>query len=258
MRVHLVQHDIAWEDRAANLRRVSELLRGAPIGAGDLVILPEMFDTGFSFAVERTADGRGETAAFLSRLAAERGATVLGGTTAPGEGADGRARNRALAFGPGGGEIARFDKLHPFSIGGEAERIAPGERAAVFPWAGLTVAPAICYDLRFPEQFRAGVDIGADAFAVIANWPAARIAHWRALAIARAIENLAYVFAVNRVGRDPSLEYPGGSLAVGPRGDVLAEAGPGERVLSVEIDAAEPRRWREKFPALRDRRPIGG
>lgn len=118
----------------------------------------------------------------------------------------------------------------------------------------LMVCPAICYDLRFPELFRAGLALGAQAYALGANWPAERAHHWRALIIARAIENQAFVFAVNRVGCDPALEYAGGSLIVSPMGDVLAEGDDTVRVISAEISPGEVHAWREKFPAWRDGR----
>jgi predicted amidohydrolase len=114
------------------------------------------------------------------------------------------------------------------------------------------VCPAICYDLRFPELFRLGLLKGAEVYALGANWPDARQAHWRALLIARAIENQAFVLGVNRTGRDPHLNYAGGSIAVGPQGEVLGELAAEEAVLSVEIAPREVHAWREKFPAWKD------
>jgi predicted amidohydrolase len=118
----------------------------------------------------------------------------------------------------------------------------------------LKVCPAICYDLRFPELFRRGLLMGAEVFAIGSNWPANREFHRRALSIARAIENQAFVLSVNRTGRDPGLEYPGGTLAISPRGEVLGELGSEEGVMSVEIDPGDVRRWRSVFPAWRDHR----
>jgi len=249
VRAHLLQLDLAWEDPAENRRRAERALEGAAVEPGDLVALPEMYATGFSLNVETTADDDGENAAFLGRLARERGATVVGGVTARGTE---KARNRLLVFGPGGEELARYDKIHPFSFGREHERFEGGDAVVTFDWNGLTVCPAVCYDLRFPELFRAGLEAGAEAFVVIANWPAARKAHWRALALARAIENQAFVLAVNRTGDDPHLPYEGGSLAAGPEGEVLGELGAEPGVLSVAVDPGGLRAWRERFPAWRD------
>jgi omega-amidase len=119
------------------------------------------------------------------------------------------------------------------------------------------VCPAVCYDLRFPELFRIGLSKGAEAFAIGANWPEARQAHWRTLLIARAIENQAFVLGVNRTGSDPALRYAGGTIAVGPRGEVLGELEAEEGVLSTGVDVSEMRKWREVFPAWRDGRLMG-
>ncbi len=254
MRAHLVQFDIAWEDKGANHRRVAEMVAAADVGPGDLILLPEMFDTGFSLNVERTHDGDGSSARFLADLARLKRVFVQAGVTALGP--DGLGRNRALVFSPEGAEIARYDKIHPFSFGREPERFAGGERVLTWEWRAegesLLVCPAICYDLRFPELFRAGLGLGAQAIAIGANWPAERATHWRALAIARAIENQAFVLGVNRCGQDPHLRYSGGSIAVGPDGAILAEAGAEEAVLSVEVGLEAVEAWRAKFPAWRD------
>lgn len=258
MRAHLVQTDIAWEDRAANFERVQGLVADAAVSAGDLVLLPEMFDSGFSLNIELTADTSGTTAAFLSELATRYACFVHAGTTSIGP--DARGRNRAITFGPGGLPIGVYDKMHPFTYGREGERFARGDAPAT--WSiprqdgrEAVVCPAVCYDLRFPELFRAGLRLGAELFTVIANWPAGRREHWQALLIARAIENQAIVLGVNRCGRDPFLSYLGGSIAVDAQGHVLAEAEAGEQVLSVSLDWARLDRWRQEFPAWRDQHP---
>lgn len=257
MRVHLVQLDIAWENRAANLASVRQLLSDSPPQAGDLVLLPEMFDSGFSFNLETTADRRDESLQFLRSLAAGFRTYVLAGRTILGP--DGRGRNRATAFGPDGAVLAEYDKIHPFSFGKENERFSGGDRVVTFPWladesTGLRVCPAVCYDLRFPELFRRGLSEGAEVFAIIANWPAPRAAHFRALTIARAMENQAYAFFVNRVGRDPNAEYAGGSLVVSPMGEVIAEGDDRQRIVSAAVDTGAVHAWRNAFPAWRDRR----
>ncbi len=255
MRAHLVQLDIAWEDRDANVRRVRDLVRRADPHAGDLVVLPEMFDSGFSMRVDRTADD-GRTLEAMRTLATDLGVWVVGGRTVPPVGG-GKARNRASVLDPDGDLTCEYDKVHPFGFGKEPEVIEGGNRSAVFEWAAgddpLRVGLAICYDLRFPELFRAlTLRHEAEALVVIANWPRARHAHWRTLAIARAIENQAYLLAVNRAGNDPHLSYAGGSIAVGPKGDLLGEFGEDEGVLSVALDPEAVRSWRAEFPALRD------
>lgn len=262
MRAHLVQMDIAWENQPANRQKVEALLAGATTQPGDLVVLPEMFDTGFSFNLAATADREGRTLAFLRGLAAGRRVTVHGSRTVMGE--DGRGRNLATAVGPDGAVLCEYEKVHPFTLGSpsEAQHFAAGERVVSYGWndeAGrerARVCPAICYDLRFPELFRIGMLSGAEVFAIGSNWPSNREFHRRTLSIARAIENQAFVLSVNRCGRDPALEYPGGTLAVSPRGEVLGELGGEEGVLSVPIDMDDLRRWRGVFRAWKDARLI--
>lgn len=246
--------DIAWEDKQANYDRVERLVAKAGPVRGDLILLPEMFDTGFSFNVERTADSDLATLNYLKQLAADLEVYVQGARTVQGPG--GRGENRATVIGPDGEVLADYTKIHPFSLGKEHERFPGGMEVVTYPLRNgedsVTVCPAICYDLRFPELFRIGLTQGAGMYAIGANWPQARAMHWRALLIARAIENQAFVLGVNRTGSDPNLTYAGGSIAIGPRGDVLGELGPEEAPLSVEVDPAELRMWREKFPAWRD------
>jgi len=254
MRAHLVQFDIAWEDPAENFRRVDRLVGGADIDEGDLVVLPEMFDTGFSFDTDRTADRDGATARFLSELADDLGCLVQGGRTVRTCVADHcrPARNMATVFGPGGKLVAEYAKVHPFTFGGEDAAFEGGDGIVLYEWAGVKVCPAVCYDLRFPELFRLGLLAGAEVFCFGANWPAARAGHWRALSIARAIENQGYVLGVNRVGADPNVAYVGGSIAVDPKGEAVGELGDEPGVLSVAVEPGAVRAWREAFPAWRD------
>lgn len=258
MRAHLVQLDIAWEEKAKNYARVRSLLESVAIEPGDLIVLPEMFDTGFSLNVETTNDRDSATQLFLAALATDRRAYVYGGFTL--RRIDGRGLNRAHVYAPDGEKLCAYDKIHPFSFGRESERFVGGGRVVTGAWETggerLNLCPAICYDLRFPELFRRGLQRGAEVFVIGANWPAPRAAHWRALLIARAIENQAFVLGVNRCGADPHLEYAGGSLAVAPTGEILADAGENECVVSVEVDAKSLRNWRETFPAWKDWKPF--
>jgi omega-amidase len=251
--MHIVccQLNTVWEDKPASFARAEALLRDAAIVPGSLVLLPEMFATGFSLDVAKIADDAdGATTQFLARMAKDLGIYLMGGlvTTAP----DGRGRNEAALFGPDGSELARYCKMHPFSFGGETKRYGCGDTPIVFDWHGVTVAPFICYDLRFPEVFRSALLRGTQIYTVIANWPAAREAHWIALLKARAIENQAYVAAVNRCGDDPKLHYSGHSLIIDPRGEVLADAGNGEGIISAEIDLDALLAYRRDFPAIDD------
>ena len=253
MRVYCCQLDTAWENPSANHARVRALLDAALPEPESLVVLPEMFATGFSMNVAKiAADDSAQTMQFLSTTARDLCICLIGGLVI--RAADGRGLNQAVAFDPSGREIARYSKLHPFTFAGESAHYAPGEAIVTFNLNPFTVAPFICYDLRFPEAFRSAVRRGADLFPIIANWPAARESHWVALLRARAIENQAYVVGVNRSGKDPTNSYSGRSLIIDPRGDVLAEAGSGETVLHADLDWENLRAYRASFPVLRDAR----
>ncbi len=260
MNIYCCQLDIVWEDKEANYRKVEALLVAARPHRDSLVLLPEMFATGFSMNVagiaEDSADG--PTVQFLSRQAAELGVYLVGGFAT--RGGDGMGRNVLAVFGPDGRRAADYTKIHPFSIGEESRHYAGGDRVRTFAWATATVAPFICYDLRFPEVFRHATRAGAEVIVAIANWPAARAEHWVTLLRARAIENQAYVAGVNRCGNDPKLAYTGRSSIVDPHGNTLADAGAEERVIGAEIDLPALREYRQRFPVLRDMRPtfLGG
>lgn len=249
--VFAVQLDIAWEDRAANFHKVEALLDATPPAAGSLVVLPEMFASGFSMdlAVTRQDAARADEA-FLARLARKHGVYVAGGVVSPGSGEMGR--NEAVVFSPDGALIARYTKIHPFSLGGEAQGHEAGTEIVTFPWNGFTVAPFVCYDLRFPEIFRAAARRGANLFVVMALWPVKRQQHWLTLLQARAIENQAYAVGVNRVGREPDFLYAGRSVVVDPHGVVVADAGEREQVLAATVELEVVMGWRHDFPALRD------
>jgi predicted amidohydrolase len=149
--------------------------------------------------------------------------------------------------------MARYVKQQPFGAAESAVHEA-GSETVVFGLGEFTMAPLVCYDLRFPELFRAAARRGADLFVVIAAWPAIRIDHWRTLLRARAIENMAFVIGVNRTGREPSGECGGCSVIIDPRGEIIAEAGRDETILTAEIFHASVAAWRAEFPALRDAR----
>jgi omega-amidase len=253
MKIFCCQHDIIWENKAANHAKVRALLEAAKIPRGSLVLLPEMFSSGFSMNVQGIAEaGARESEKFMASLAQEMGVTILGGAVVVGP--DGRGRNQSITFSPEGKELARYSKMQPFSLGGELQHYTPGGELVSFSWGRFTVAPFICYDLRFPELFRAAAQRGAQLITVIANWPVTRIHHWITLLQARAIENQAYVAGVNRCGTDPRYGYNGRSIIVSPHGDILADAGNGESVIGAELDLAALLKWRNDFPALRDMR----
>lgn len=271
MLAHLVQFDIVWEDKPRNFAQTEDLVASANVKPGELIVLPEMFDTGFSSNVASTHDQDALTLTYLRELAQRTGAIVHGSRT--GLNADGRGLNLATIVGPDGSVLCEYAKAHLFPLSGatsaEADTFAPGQRIETYTWTqtpsgsvgrgthtgdeSITVCPTICYDLRFPELFLHGLRAGAGLFVVASNWPSARETHRKALSIARAIENQAYVLSVNRCGHDPHLPYAGGTLAIDPRGEIIGELKDQPGVLSVEIDPREIRRWRDIFPAWRSR-----
>jgi len=254
MQVYAAQLDIVWHDKAANHAKVDRLLDRAGVGPGALIVLPEMFATGFSMDVERVADAQHETERFLLETARRRKVAVIGGIV--GRDASGKGVNEAMIAFPDDRPPLRYQKMQPFTLGGEAEHYAAGEKILLFEWQGFQIAPFICYDLRFPEHFREAVRQGAHALAVIANWPAAREEHWATLLRARAIENLCYVIGVNRCGKDPKFAYSGKSQILGPRGGEIDGLGAAEGVLSASLNLPALLEWRKDFPALQDMRPL--
>lgn len=253
MKIYCVQFDIAWENKAQNFARVETLLTQAHPEPGSLVLLPEMFATGFSMNVATIEEGPGgETERFLSGAAKNFRAFLLAGVVT--KGSDGRARNQSLVINPEGRELARYSKMQPFTPGGETQHYAAGVAPLLFDWQGWAVSPFICYDLRFPEHFRTATRLGAQLLTVIASWPVARIQHWVTLLQARAIENQCYVAGVNRCGSDPQLRFSGRSIIVSPKGEILADAADGEGVISAEVSLDELKAYRKELPFLADMR----
>jgi predicted amidohydrolase len=250
MHVHLVQYDIVWQDKPASHALADALIDAAKVAPDGLIVLPELGDTGFSFDLDAIVDDRSQV--WAAALARRTGCWVQHGWAqrAP----SGRGLNVAGLFDPRGALLGTAHKLHPFSVGKEHEVYDAGDALILLDVAQTCVCPLTCYDLRFPGAFRKAALAGAEMFTVGASWPDRRSHHWRALVIARAIENQAIVAAVNRTGNDPTLSYAGGSLIVSHDGEVLAEAGSDECVLSAEVDLDALRRWRRTFPCLRDAR----
>lgn len=252
MQVIGVQLDMQWEEVEANRRQVVDLLAEEDVPPGSLIVLPEMFEHGFSMNARKTSqESDPSSEEFLRNLAKQYDSAVLAGIVGPLD-AKGVASNLAVAFAPDGAELVRYRKMQPFSLAGERESYGRGDSWKTFQWQGISIAPFICYDLRFPELFRPAAIAGAELIIVIACWPAVRSEHWVRLLQARAIENLAYTFGVNRTGNEPGLTFDGRSCAFDYLGRPLFEADPQPQVFGVDIDMEEARQWREKFPALRD------
>ncbi len=251
MTLFCCQHDIVWEDKSATHARVENVPGQMAFPPGSLLVLPEMFSTGFSLDVPRIAEGEErKSERFLADVARASGIFVEGGVVTTGEG--GRGRNEAVIFSPEGREIARYCKMQPFTLGGESACFTAGAAPVVFQWGACLVAPFICYDLRFPEIFRPAARAGVQLITVIASWPETRIGQWVKLLQARAIENQCYVAGVNRVGSDPRFRYSGRSLIVDFRGDIVADAGSEENIISAELDLGALAEYRRELPFLAD------
>ncbi len=246
MKVSGVQWDLAWENREANFQKARDL---SPEST-DLIVLPEMFSSGFSMNVAAVAEEEpSQSEAFLRELSRDRNAAAIGGLVRGGEP---KGRNELIAYSPDGEELVRYQKNRTFRYTGEYDHYENGSEVEVFEWQGWKICPLICYDLRFPELFRRGVAKGAELYTVIASWPAVRVDAWVTLLRARAIENLAYVIGVNRCGKDPNYDYPGRSVIIDPWGEIVADAGAEEGAMTAEIDLEKVRGWRKDFPALMD------
>jgi predicted amidohydrolase len=252
MRVHVIQlaygDDESPEQRTA---RVADLVR-AQRGA-DLVVLPELWPQG-GFCYDRweeQAQGLdGPVVEAMRDAARELGATLHMGSLVERDEA-GRLFNTSVLLGADGDLLATYRKVHLFGFGeGEPKLMTPGDGPVVRDTLGL----ATCYDLRFPEMFRALLDRGAEVVLMPAAWPAKRVQHWRLLARARAVENQSYVVACNTAGTHAGVPMGGHSMVVDPWGERVAEAGEAEEVLVVDLDPTLVRRTRESFPVLADRR----
>lgn len=246
MKVFGLQFDIAWENPSANYETVAGLLESEVVTPGSLIVLPEMFATGFSMDAELTSRYQPETQEFLFSLARRYESFVCGGLVMVGD--DGLIRNCALLVNPTGKVVDAFAKQHLFTLLGEDKSYSPGEKTTVYQVGEFCFSGLVCYDLRFPESFRQAVTKGAELFTVIANWPSVRAEHWVTLLRARAIENQACVIGVNRCGQDPNCSYTGGSTIIDPQGNVLVTAGNIPEVVSADIDVESLREYREAFP----------
>jgi predicted amidohydrolase len=257
MRIIGVELAIVWESKLTNCDAVRKTLERARPPKESLIVLTEMFATGYSMNAGSTAEPvRGETELFLSGIARKHASFLIAGTATKAK--TGKGRNEAIMFDTQGREIARYCKRHPFACAGEDKYYEAGRDIVVSPLNGFMVAPFICYDLRFPEDFRSAVRGGANCFVVIANWPEVRQNHWPILLRARAIENQSYVVGVNRRGMDPKNRYPGLSTVIDPLGNIVAEADANDGLLVADIEADMVVAIRQQFPFSADMREVAG
>ena len=251
MRVAAIQHDIVWADRDANFARLRPLVAQAASNGARLVVLTEMFSTGF--VVDRDDIGEptdGPSSSFLRDMARAHGIWTAG--SCPETADDDPRPYNSLVLAAPDGTLHRYSKIHPFTYGGEDRHFRPGDSHVTVDVEGMRVSLFVCYDLRFADEFW-GLANDTDMYIVPANWPAGRREHWMALLRARAIENQAWVVGVNRVGTGGGLEYCGDSRIVDPLGNETV-AGPGECIVYADVTKESVDGTRSRFPFLRDRR----
>ncbi|MFZ5568950.1 MAG: amidohydrolase [Thermodesulfobacteriota bacterium] len=248
LKITVIQTDLSWEDSQRNLAGIGEKLQG--LGEEThLIILPEMFATGFSMnAASIAQDMQGPAVAWLLEQA-EKSKADIAGSLAVRE--KGRFFNRLIWVRPSG-DILTYDKKHLFRYAGEEKVYTAGDRLLTVELNGWRIRPFICYDLRFPCWCR-NWNKAYDLAVYVANWPAKRAAHWKALLPARAIENQCYVAGVNRVGTDGNgMTYSGDSAVIDPLGTTLFQKSSLESVQTVELSLALLREYRQHFPAWMD------
>lgn len=248
LRTTLTQADLFWQNPKANRKYFTAVFEGLK-GKTDLIVLPEMFTTGFSMQPELHAESvNGETVQWLKQQAKALNAAICGSMATLIETG---FVNRFVFVTPEG-EVLHYDKHHLFRMSQEPEKYQAGSERKIFHYKGWRILPQVCYDLRFPVFMRNRNDY--DLAIVVANWPEPRRLAWRTLLQARAIENLSYVIGVNRVGKDGlGLNYTGDSLAVNFKGEVLVDKAPSTAFIettTLDLDALN--QFKNQFPAWRD------
>lgn len=261
MKLALLQMDVTLGRPEANLAKASSLIEEAVEQKPDVIILPEMWNTGYDLEhLEKTADRDGEPCArAIGRLARKYNVNIVAGSvadiTAGNTGSADKTGNTSYIFNRAGEEIARYSKVHLFGLMKEGKYLTRGNVRASFYLDQVCCGTIICYDLRFPELTRALALDGIRILFVPAQWPNPRMYPWRALLVARAIENQMFVVGVNRVGREDKTEFFGHSMVVGPQGEVLAEGSEREEIIYAEIDPHETDKIRRYMTCYKDRAP---
>ncbi len=262
LNVMLVQPDIEWHEKENNFSKIKSLVERSFKDKIDLIVLPEMFATGFTMDQNMAEDEEGITFSFLRDLAKKNNSYLIGTYTKkqPNE----KPMNTAVVLDREGSKISEYNKIHLFSYAGEDEHYNAGGDISFFEIDGIKSSLAICYDLRFPELFRLMIKNNRPELVfVVANWPEKRQVHWNSLLRARAIENQFYVCGVNRVGRDPNNSYTGGSTIIDPVGNYIHLENNldnplfnAEMALVGKINHEEVLNWRDKFRAIQDMKLI--
>lgn len=249
MLVSIFQFDVAWHDPAANLAKIEEVCASLA-GKTNLLVLPEMFNTGYEMVPQHLdMQWQDKTIQKLSSLSAEYDMIIAGSIPMI---RDGQFFNTFIAVNALG-VVAKYDKIHLFSLAGEAKHYEAGNNKTTFDINDFSIQPLICYDLRFP--YISTNKQAVDLIIYAANWPKARVSHWKSLLIARAIENQCYVIGVNRTGEDNNgYHYPGASMIVDYNGDVVVEMEDSPAFITYNLDKPKMMAYREKLPFMMDRK----
>lgn len=250
-----IQMDIAFGQPEKNYKAAEKLIEQAIPSNPDVIVLPELWTTGYDLTrLDEIADLEAKnTIAFLQSIAKKYHVHLVGGSIAK-KTSEG-VYNTMLLINNKGEFVKDYDKLHLFQLMDEHHYLKPGQKDGLFTFDNKLCASFICYDIRFPEWIRIHTAKGAEVLFVSAEWPKPRLDHWRALLISRAIENQAYVVAVNRAGSDPNNVFAGHSLIVDPWGKIISEADEGIEILTGTVDFTKVHEVRSNIPVFADRRP---
>ncbi|MBP1999600.1 putative amidohydrolase [Paenibacillus shirakamiensis] len=257
LNITMIQSDIMLGEPDANRVRVKTQMEQAMDMdiKPDVIVLPEMWNTGYALdQIQDLADAEGALSkTWLAQFAAEHRVHIIGGSVA--QKTDGLVRNTMYTFNRDGELTAEYSKIHLFRLMEEEKHLTSGDEIVTFPIEGAMGGASICYDIRFPELSRTLALQGAKVLFVPAEWPHPRLHHWRTLLTARAIENQMYVVACNRVGSSGKDTFFGHSLIIDPWGEIIAEGGESEELVSGQIDLNLVDEVRTKIPVFEDRRP---
>lgn len=248
MKIALVQYNPEWENKEENKQKVLSMIND--IEGVELFVFPEMTLTGFTMKSKEMSETiQADSFRFFSSIAKEKSSNIFAGII---ERRNNLIYNTLIHIKPDGNLVKLYRKLHPFSYSGENKHFNAGSKPAMTKIRNWKIGLTICYDLRFPELFRKYGKKRTQLIVNIANWPDTRIEHWRTLLKARAIENQCYIVGVNRVGKDPKLNYIGFSSLFDPMGKEIVAVENEEKIIQVELDKNYVNEVREKFPFLDD------
>ena len=255
MKIALVQMDVVHGQPVENKKQVKEMLERALDGNPDVIVLPEMWNTGYALnELDGLADKEGlDSQELLSHFARKHAVAIIGGSVAIEK--EGKFYNTTYVYNKSGDLINTYSKVHLFGLMAEDQYMSAGSSESVFELDGVTAASVICYDIRFPEWVRTQMAQGAKVLFVVAQWPEPRVQQWEILLKARAVENQAFVVAVNRVGTGPDDVFSGHSMVIDPLGNVVLQSKEHEEgIFTADINLEEVDKVRGQIPVFEDRR----